>query len=57
MVTEKARGRHTQVLIGGDVLFLKYPNNLFEAKLFVNFVCFYLFCFLEVFTTVYMLHN
>ena len=39
------------------VLFLNYPNKLFEAKLFVNFTFFNLFYFLEIFTTVYVFYN
>ena len=31
--TEKERGRHIYVLMDGHVLFLKHPNELFEAKL------------------------
>ena len=38
MVTEKERGHHVHALMDGHALFLKHPNNLFEAKLFVNFM-------------------
>ena len=38
--TEKEWGRHVYVLMDGHVLFLKYPNKLFEPKLFVNFTFF-----------------
>ena len=31
--TEKERGHHIYVLMGGHVLFLKHPNELSEAKL------------------------
>ena len=31
--TEKERGQHIYVLMGGHALFLKHPNELFEAKL------------------------
>ena len=56
-VTEKVRGRLDYVLMDGHVLFLKQPNKLFEAKLFVNFTFFHLFYFLEVFATIYVFHN
>ena len=43
--TEKERQRQVQVVMDSNVLFLKHPNNLFEAKLVICevFLFFYFF--------------
>ena len=42
--TEKERGHHIYVLMGGHVLFLKHPNELSEAKLWtLFFLIFFIF--------------